>query len=144
MKQKGTWLVPTIYVLNHVVDEGAKYGYRAESIAKGRALRAERDIRIRKAFAAGVKVAFGSDNIFPVEESAREFAEMVRLGLSPMAAIKAATASAAQLLGLAQEIGTIEPGKVADLVAVSSNPLTDIRVLERIGFVMQGGRVVKP
>jgi imidazolonepropionase-like amidohydrolase len=142
MKQKGTWLVPTIYVLNHVIDEGAKYGYREESIAKGRALRTERDRRIRRAFAAGVKVAFGSDNIFPVEESAREFAEMVRLGLPPMAAIKAATANAAQLLGLDQQIGTVEAGKVADIVAVTGNPLADIRVLERVGFVMQAGRVV--
>ncbi len=143
MKQKGTWLVPTIYVLNHVVDEGAKYGYRAESIAKGRALRAERDRRIRKAFAAGVKVAFGSDNIFPVEDSAKEFAEMVRLGLTPMQAVKAATLNAAQLLGLEAEIGTIEPGKVADIVAVAGSPLADVRVLERVGFVMQAGRVVK-
>lgn len=143
MKEKGTWLVPTIYVLNHVIDEGAKYGYREESIAKGRALRVERDRRIRKAFAAGVKVAFGSDNIFPVEDSAREFAEMVRLGLTPMAAVKAATLNAAQLLGLENEIGTIEAGKMADIVAVAVSPLTDVRSLERVGFVMQAGRVIK-
>jgi imidazolonepropionase-like amidohydrolase len=143
MKQKGTWLVPTIYVLNHVIDEGAKYGYREESIKKGRALREERDRRIRKAFAAGVKVGFGSDNIFPVQDSAREFAEMVRLGLTPMQAVQTATRNAAQLLGLDAEIGTIEAGKVADVVAVIRDPLQDIRSLEKIDFVMQGGRVVR-
>jgi imidazolonepropionase-like amidohydrolase len=143
MKQKGTWLVPTIYVLNHVIDEGAKYGYREESIRKGRALREERDRRIRKAFAAGVKVAFGSDNIFPVEHSAREFAEMVRLGLSPQNALRAATLNAATLLGLEQEIGTLEAGKVADIVAVATNPYDDIKVLEDVRFVMKSGRVVR-
>jgi imidazolonepropionase-like amidohydrolase len=142
MKQKGTWLVPTIYVLNHVIDEGAKYGYREESIRKGRALREERDRRIRKAFAAGVKVAFGSDNIFPVKDSAREFAEMVRLGLTPMQAIKTATSNGAQLLELDRELGTLEVGKLADIVAVRSSPIADIRVLEDVQFVMKDGRVI--
>ena len=142
MKQKGTWLVPTIYVLNHVIDEGAKYGYREESIRKGRALREERDKRIRKAFAAGIKVAYGSDNIFPVDDSAREFAEMVRLGLTPMQAIKTATANGAELLGLSSQVGTLEAGKLADIVAVSGNPLENIRVLESVQFVMKDGRQV--
>lgn len=142
MRERGTWLVPTIYVLNHVIDEGAKYGYREESIRKGRALREERDRRIRRAFAAGVKVAFGSDNIFPVEDSAREFAEMVRLGLSPMRAVQTATLNAAQVLGLEGEIGTLEPGTVADLIAVARDPLADVRALEQVDLVMQAGRVV--
>jgi imidazolonepropionase-like amidohydrolase len=144
MKEKGTWLVPTIYVLNHVIDEGAKYGYREESIRKGRALREERDRRIRKAFAAGLKIAFGSDNIFPAAESAREFGEMVRLGLTPMQAIRTATANAAELVGLAADLGTLEKGKLADVVAVAENPLDDVRALERIRFVMKAGRIVRP
>jgi imidazolonepropionase-like amidohydrolase len=143
MKERGTWLVPTIYVLNHIIDEGARYGYREESIAKGRVLREERDRRLRKAFAAGVKVAFGSDNIFPVDQSPREFAQLVRLGLSPMQAIKAATSNAAELLGLSGEIGTIAAGKQADIVAVPANPLQDVTALERVAFVMQRGRVVR-
>lgn len=142
MKQRGTWLVPTIYVLNHVIDEGARYGYREESIRKGRALREERDRRIRKAFAAGVNVAFGSDNIFPVQESAREFAEMVRLGLTPMQAVRTATLNAARVLGLEHELGTVEAGKVADLIAVAPSPLDDIRSLEDVRFVMRAGRVI--
>jgi imidazolonepropionase-like amidohydrolase len=142
MKQKGTWLVPTIYVLNHVIDEGPRYGYREESIRKGRALREERDRRIRKAFAAGVKVGFGSDNIFPVKDSAKEFAEMVRLGLSPMQAVRTATLNAAQVLGLEAELGTVEAGKVADLIAVAQSPLENIRTLEDVRFVMKAGKVV--
>jgi imidazolonepropionase-like amidohydrolase len=143
MKERGTWLVPTIYVLNHVIDEGAKYGYREESLRKGRALRAERDRRIRAAFTAGVKVGFGSDNIFPVQESAREFAEMVRLGLTPMQALRTATVNAAEVLGVGAELGSLEAGKVADLVAVPGNPLEDIRRMEGVRFVMQAGRVIR-
>jgi imidazolonepropionase-like amidohydrolase len=143
MKQKGTWLVPTIYVLNHVIDEGPRYGYREESIRKGRALREERDRRIRRAFAAGLRVAFGSDNIFPAKEAAREFAEMVRLGLTPMQAIRTATANAAELAGLARDLGTLETGKLADVIAVGADPLADIRTLEQVRFVMKAGRVIR-
>jgi len=143
MKERGTWLVPTIYVLNHVIDEGARYGYREESLKKGRELRVERDRRIRAAFAAGIKVAFGSDNIFPAAESAREFAEMVRLGLTPLQAIRTATVSAAEVLGIGKDLGSLEGGKVADVVAVAGNPLENIRLLEDVKFVMQAGRVVK-
>jgi len=144
MKRQGAWLIPTIYVLNHVIDEGARYGYREESIRKGRALREERDRRIRKAFAAGVKVGFGSDNIFPVDQSAREFAELVRLGLTPRQALQTATANAAEVLGLDQEIGTLEPGKQADIVAVAGNPWDDVAALTEVRFVMRAGRVVRP
>jgi imidazolonepropionase-like amidohydrolase len=143
MKQRGTWLVPTIYVLNYVVDNGAKVGFPAESIAKGRALREARDKRLRRAFAAGVKIAFGSDTIFPHGDAVREFAELVRLGLSNAEAVRAATVNAAQLLGIADEVGTLERGKLADIVAVSANPLDDIRTLEQVRFVMKGGRIVK-
>jgi imidazolonepropionase-like amidohydrolase len=143
MKERGTWLVPTIYVLNHVIDEGAKYGYREESLRKGRALREERDRRIRAAFAAGVKVGFGSDNIFPVKDSAKEFAQLVRLGLTPMQAIRTATVNAAEILGMAPDLGSLEAGKLADVVAVAGNPLDNIQLLEDVRFVMQAGRVVR-
>ncbi|MEO8449941.1 MAG: amidohydrolase family protein [Gemmatimonadota bacterium] len=142
IKAKGTWLVPTIYVLNYVIDEGPKVGYAQESIRKGQALRADRDVRIRAAIAAGVKIAFGSDNIFPPKDSAKEFAELVRLGLSPMRAIQAATARAAEVLGMERDLGTVEAGKIADIIAVATNPLDDIRVLEDVKFVMKDGHVI--
>jgi imidazolonepropionase-like amidohydrolase len=104
---------------------------------------AERDARLRKAVAAGVKIAFGSDLIFEQEQAVREFALLVKLGLTPQQAIRAATISAAELLGLEKELGSIEVGKRADLVAVTENPLDNIRTLEAVKFVMKDGRVVK-
>ena len=143
MKGRGTYLVPTLYVLNYILEEGAKQGIPEENIAKGRSMQIERDQNIRKAFAAGVKVAFGSDTIFPHEQAAREFALLVKLGLTPMQAIRAATINAAELLGLDKELGTIETGKRADIIAVAENPLDNIRTLEAVKFVMKDGRVVK-
>jgi imidazolonepropionase-like amidohydrolase len=142
MKERGTWLVPTLYVLNYVVDAGPSMGFPPESVEKGRRLREERDRRIRKAFAAGVKTAYGSDTIFPHADAVLEFRELVRLGLTPMQAIRAATINAAQALGIESETGTLEPGKLADIVAVPGNPLDDIRALEAVSFVMKAGTVV--
>lgn len=144
MKEKGTWLIPTLYVLNYVIDHGPEVGFPEESINKGRALREERDKRMRRAFAAGVKVAFGSDTIFPHDQAAREFAELVRLGLSPLEAVRAATINAAKVLGAEGDLGTLEAGKFADIVAVRGNPLQDVRTLESVQFVMKGGQIIVP
>jgi imidazolonepropionase-like amidohydrolase len=143
MKARGTWLVSTLYVLNYIVDEGPRLGYPPESIAKARAIIEQRDLRLRAAFAAGVKVAFGSDTIFPHEHAAREFAHLVRLGLTPAAAIRAATLSAAQVLGIEEQAGTLETGKLADVIAVANDPLADVRALESVSFVMKAGQIVK-
>ncbi len=142
MKQRGTWLAPTLYVAKYIIENGPTMGFPPESIAKAGVLVEERDRRLRRAFAAGVKVAFGSDTIFPHEQAAREFAELVRLGLSPHEALRAATVNAAQVLGIADQVGTLEPGKLADIVAVSANPLENIRTLEEVRFVMKSGRII--
>lgn len=143
MKERGITLVPTLYVLNYVVEQGPRMGIPPESIAKGRSLIDERDRNIRAAFAAGVKIGFGSDTIYPVEQASREFALLVGLGLTPLQAIRAATINAAELLGLEKEIGTIEAGKTADIVAVGENPTENVRTLENVKFVMKSGAVIK-
>ncbi|MGH9870049.1 MAG: amidohydrolase family protein [Candidatus Polarisedimenticolia bacterium] len=142
-KERGVSLVPTLYVLSYIIESGEKMGFPAESIAKARAIQAERDRHLRKAFAAGVRVAFGSDTIFPHGDAAREFAALVGLGLAPMDAIRAATGNAAALLGLEEDIGSLEVGKSADIVAVPGNPLENIRTLESVSFVMKAGEIVK-
>ncbi len=144
MLERGTVLVPTIYVLNYVVEVGPSIGYPPDSVAKGAELMEVRDERIRAAIDAGVRVVMGSDTIFPVEQAAREFAQMVRVGLSPMTAIKGGTIYAAELLDLDDEIGTVEAGKLADIVAIDGNPLEDVTLLETaVAFVMRSGKVVK-
>jgi imidazolonepropionase-like amidohydrolase len=142
MKERGVPLVPTVYVLDYIIEQGEQTGIPADRIAKARTLQKERDAAIRAAFASGLTIAFGSDTIFPHETANREFARMVRLGLSPMGAIKAATANAARVLGIDRDLGTLEAGKRADLVAVPRDPLADVTALENVSFVMKDGRVV--
>ena len=143
MKQRGVPLVATIYVLDYIIEQGEKAGIPPDRIAKAKALQAERDRALRAAFASGITIAFGSDTIFPHETANREFGRMVRLGLSPMGAIKAATANAAGVLGIDKDTGTVEVGKRADLVAVPRDPLADVTALETVTFVMKDGRVIR-
>ena len=144
MKRHGTYLVPTRYVGDYVkilADAGAL----PEGIAaKARALGPIMDASFRKAVAAGVKIAFGTDvGVFPHGQAAKEFRYMVDAGMSPMDAIVAATRNAADLLGETEDLGTIEPGKYADLIAVDADPLEDITILENVSFVMKAGAVYK-
>jgi imidazolonepropionase-like amidohydrolase len=143
-KERGTYLVPTLmaqYAVERQAREGILTGLRRE---KALSIAPVARASFRRAVAAGVKVAFGTDaGVFPHGQNAREFALMVENGMEPMQAILAATREAATLLGLAAELGTVEPGKLADLVAVRGDPLRDIRVLERVEFVMKGGVLVK-
>jgi imidazolonepropionase-like amidohydrolase len=98
---------------------------------------------IARAFKAGVKVAFGTDAaVYPHGLNAREFAVMVKLGLTPIQSIQAATVNAADLLGWSDRIGSIEPGRFADIVGVIGDPTTDVTVLEHVTFVMKGGQVM--
>jgi imidazolonepropionase-like amidohydrolase len=97
-----------------------------------------------RAFASGVKVAFGTDAaVYPHGLNAHEFAVMVKLGLTPLQSIQAATINAADLLGWSDRIGAVEPGKWADLIAVDGDPLQDVTALEHVKFVMKGGEVIK-
>jgi imidazolonepropionase-like amidohydrolase len=97
-----------------------------------------------RAFKAGVKVAFGTDAaVYPHGLNGKEFAVYVKLGMTPVQAIQSATLNAADLLGWSDRVGTIEAGKFADMIAVTGDPTKDVTVLERVGFVMKGGKVFK-
>ena len=143
MKAKGTWLVPTMIAPVTALQQARGGLLPPATIPKAEAAAAAAQESHRKAFAAGVKVAFGTDTgVSKHGENAKEFALMVRAGMTPAQAIRAATLSAADLLGR-PELGSIEPGKAADLIAVSGSPLEDVTRLERVDFVMHGGVVAK-
>jgi imidazolonepropionase-like amidohydrolase len=140
MKAQSTFLVPTLYL----TEPKSGPDPRAAIIkTKGEAMsRAARE-SFKKALAAGVRIAFGTDaGVYPHGLNAREFATMVSLGMKPADAIRSATLGAADLLGV-DDRGELTPGKLADIIAVKGNPLEDIHALERVPFVMLGGRVVK-
>ena len=143
MVESGTWLVPTVYVLDYILEQGETRRISAESMAKARGIVRVRDISFRKAYKAGVKMAVGSDQIFPHEHSAREFSALVRLGVSPMDAIVMGTINGARLMDLEDKIGSVEVGKEADIIAVPGNPLDNISILENVEFVMLGGRIIR-
>jgi imidazolonepropionase-like amidohydrolase len=144
MKKNGTYLVPTLYLMDWFYENAEKIGTPAELIAKAHDVMPAARKNVARAFAAGVKVGFGTDAaVYPHGLNAHEFAVMVKLGLTPLQAIQAATINDADLLGWSDKVGTIEPGKWADIVAVDGDPLADVTTLERVKFVMKGGEVVK-
>jgi imidazolonepropionase-like amidohydrolase len=144
MKKNGTYLVPTLYLADWFLANAERIGTPPELIAKGREVMPAAHKNIARAFAAGVKVGFGTDAaVYPHGLNAHEFAVMVKLGLTPLQAIQAATVNDADLLGWSDKVGTLEPGKWADIVAVDGDPLADVTTLERVKFVMKGGEVVK-
>jgi len=138
MIQKGIYLVPTLYVYEYEPEEDL-------AATGGRTSRARiHEASFRKALARGVKIAFGTDaGPFPHGTQAREFEYMTGFGMSPLTAIECATLEAAVLMGWADRVGAIEPGKFADIIAVEGNPLEDIRQLENVKFVMKGGQIVR-
>jgi imidazolonepropionase-like amidohydrolase len=144
MKKNGTYLVPTLYLADWFLDNAERLHVPQEMIAKGRTVMAAARKNEAHAFASGVKVAFGTDAaVYPHGLNAHEFAVMVKLGLTPLQSIQAATINAADLLGWSDKIGTLEAGKWADIIAVDGDPLQDVTTLEKVKFVMKSGEVVK-
>ncbi len=143
MKKHGTFLIPTMYIGDYYINEEPESEAQAKMIELSRATRADFFAGIGKAIKAGVKVGVGSDfGGYDARINAREFGALIEAGMTPMQAIKAGTSVNAELLQLDDQIGTLEAGKVADIIAVSNNPLTDISELERVIFVMQDGNVI--
>jgi imidazolonepropionase-like amidohydrolase len=144
MKQHGTYLVPTIYVGESVVKFGKQWNLPDRLIEKARSMNAKKYEVFRKAIKAGVRIAYGTDaGVFPHGMNAADFPLLVELGMTPMQAIQSATIYAADLLGWSDRIGSIEPGRLADIIAVKGDPLKDVKLLEDVAFVMKGGQVVK-
>ncbi|GBC81354.1 Imidazolonepropionase [bacterium HR10] len=144
MKEHGTYLVPTLMAFEAVV-AGAKSGKLAPWSAK-KALEIEPHARrsIQMAIRAGVNIAFGTDaGVFPHGENAEEFRLLVQAGMTPLQAIQSATLQAARLLGVEKDLGTLEPGKLADIIAIRGDPLSDVAQLKQVDFVMKGGRIYK-
>jgi imidazolonepropionase-like amidohydrolase len=139
MKQHGTYLVPTLEALECVGSN-----YPPEFVGKAQEMATARLVNFRKAVSAGVKIGFGTDiGVCPFGANAREFILMIENGMTPMQAIQSATVADADLLGIADKLGSIKRGKIADLVAVRGDPLTNVHLLEDVRFVMKQGRVFK-
>ncbi len=144
MKKNGTYLVPTVYLQRWMLENMQSIGMPAMYGVKMRQIIDVARKNLTHAFASGVKVAFGTDAaVYPHGLNAHEFNEYVQMGMTPIQAIQTATVNAADLLGWSDRIGTIEPGKFADIVAVNGDPTKDVTVLQHPTFVMRGGDVYK-
>jgi imidazolonepropionase-like amidohydrolase len=145
MLKNGTWYVPTIIAGKWVAEKAKEDGYfpavvRPKAAAVGPIIQGT----FAKAYKAGVKIAFGTDTgVSPHGENAKEFSYMVEAGMPAMAAIQAATMQAARLLGIEKDYGSVEKGKMADIVAVPGDPLADIALMQKVNFVMRSGVVYK-
>jgi len=144
MKAHGTYLVADIYNDDYILGKAIDFGLPKEMVEKEKSVGRLQRENFAKAVAAGVKIAFGTDaGVYPHGDNARQFHYMVKFGMTPAAAIRAATSSAADLIDRAATVGTLEPGKYADLIAVTANPLDRVETLEHVSFVMKGGKVYK-
>ena len=142
MKKKGTFLTPTLMASEWIM--GKLQNYPPALQAKAKAATAARSEMFRNAVKLGVRISFGTDAaVFPHGQNAKEFKLMVDLGMNPVDALKSATANDAELLGISQKVGTLEKGKLADVIAVPGDPSTDITATERVSFVMKEGKIIR-
>jgi imidazolonepropionase-like amidohydrolase len=147
MKRNNVILVPTLAVMRNIVAEGIEAGMLPEAVSKGQEAAKAHQASVSKAHEAGVKIAMGSDTfmgVFSHGQNARELQALVEAGLTPMEAIVASTKTGAETLGLQGQIGTLEPGKIADIIIVDGDPLQDIRILQdpkKIRLVMKAGEI---
>jgi len=144
MRKQGTWLVADIYNGDYIDSVGRVEKWPADILRKNTETTETQRAGFRKAVAAGVRIAYGTDSgVYPHGLNARQLPYMVKYGMTPMEAIRSATINAAQLMRREDRVGSIAPGKFADLVAVEGDAMADLRSFERVGFVMKGGVVYK-
>ncbi len=144
MKEHKTWLVPTVYLGDWLIDNAEAIKLPPPLLEKAKTVLPIARTNISKAIKAGVPVAFGTDSaVYPHGLNAREFAVLVKLGMTPLQAIRSATVNASELLGWQDRVGAIENGKFADMIAVDGEPLKDVTTLEHVRWVMKGGAVVQ-
>ncbi|MBC7636251.1 MAG: amidohydrolase family protein [Acetobacteraceae bacterium] len=143
-KKSGAWFSMDVYDDDYILAEGAKNGVFAESLEKERAIGLKQRQTFQRSVKAGVKHVFGTDaGVYPHGTNARQFAKMVEWGMTPLQAIQAATVNAGQALGRPGDVGTIAPGRYADIIAVAGDPLTDVKALQTVAVVIKGGVVTK-
>jgi imidazolonepropionase-like amidohydrolase len=142
MKQHGTWLVPTLYLIDWMRENPRLPAMFQKKMTDVSAAVLQNQ---RKAVAAGVKVALGTDAaVYPHGQNAHEVEVYVtKLGMTPLAALQTGTINAAELMGWSDRTGALEPGKWADAIAVEGDPLSDVRTLQKVRFVMKSGTVYK-
>jgi imidazolonepropionase-like amidohydrolase len=142
MKNKGTYLTPTLMASEWIMSKLDNYPPALQ--AKAKAATAARSDMFRNAVKIGVKISFGTDAaVFPHGQNGKEFKLMVDLGMQPIDALKTATGNAADLFGIAQKTGTLEKGKLADIIAMPGDPTADITTTERVSFVMKEGKIIR-
>ena len=142
MKSKGTYLTPTLLATEYIMPRLKTYP--AEVQKKAQAAANARSEMFRNAVKIGVKISFGTDAaVFPHGQNAKEFALMTGLGMAPIDALRSATSVDAALLGVSQKLGTLEKGKLADIVAMPGDPTQDITATERVSFVMKDGKIIR-
>jgi imidazolonepropionase-like amidohydrolase len=143
MRRHGTWLVADVYNGDYTEEIGRRDSWHQEILRKNRETTDTQRVAFTKAVRAGVRIGFGTDvGLLPHGENARQFAYMVRYGLSPLGAIRSATIDAARCLGQERNLGSVAPGKFADLIAVDGDPLADVELLRRIAGVIKEGRLI--
>jgi imidazolonepropionase-like amidohydrolase len=142
MKNKGTYLTPTLMATEWIMSKIDNYPPALQ--AKAKAAAAARSDMFRNAVKMGIKISFGTDAaVYPHGQNAKEFKLMVDLGMTPIDALKSATGTTADLFGIAQKVGTLEKGKLADVIAMPGNPTSDITATERVSFVMKEGKIIR-
>ena len=142
MKERGTWLVADIYNGDYIAKPGREHGWPQEILRKNDETTETQRAGFRKAVAAGVRIAYGTDSgVYPHRFAARQLPYMVRYGMTPLQAIRSATLSAAELMGWEDRVGSLTAGKLADIIAVPGDALADLQSFENVPFVMKGGVV---